>query len=115
VLPGLERLWLSRAAAGLVAAHPRSAGTPLVAVGYSEPSLVFLLGTEIRLTTPAGAVETLGSGGDVLVGNRDEAMFRQAVSAHGLLAQPLGNAPGFDYSNGQRMVLTLFRVSPGAE
>jgi 4-amino-4-deoxy-L-arabinose transferase-like glycosyltransferase len=113
VLPGLERLWLSPAAAGLVAAYPRAAGTSLVAVGYSEPSLVFLLGTNIRLTTPRGAAETLAGGGEALVSNREEAVFRQAVSARGLVVQPLGSAPGFDYSNGQRMVLTLYRVAPG--
>jgi 4-amino-4-deoxy-L-arabinose transferase-like glycosyltransferase len=115
VLPGLERLWLSRAAAGLVAAHPRKPGTPLVATGYSEPSLVFLLGTQIRLTTPRAATETLAGGGEALVSNREEAMFRQALGARGLVADPLGSASGFDYSNGQRMVLTLYKVAPGAE
>ena len=113
VLPGLERLWLSRAAAGLVAQHPREAGAPLIAVGYSEPSFVFMLGTGVRLTTPRGSAETLGHGGDALVSNREEAMFRQALSARGLVPHALGNAPGFDYSNGQRMVLTLYRVTPG--
>src|SRR3954454_21744534 len=38
VLPGLERLWLSRAVATLVAEHPRAKGRPLVSIGYSEPS-----------------------------------------------------------------------------
>jgi hypothetical protein len=113
VLPGLERLWLSRAVAGLVTGHPREPGMPLIAVGYSEPSLVFMLGGEVRLTTPRGGAEALGNGGDALVSNREEAMFRQALSARGLVAHPLGNAPGFDYSNGQRMVLTLYRVTPG--
>jgi hypothetical protein len=113
VLPGLERLWLSRAAASLVAAHPRQAGTPLVSIGYSEPSLVFLVGTDIRLTTPRGGAEALAGGGEALVSNREEAVFRQALSARGLIAQPLGSAPGFNYSNGQRVVLTLYRVAPG--
>jgi 4-amino-4-deoxy-L-arabinose transferase-like glycosyltransferase len=113
VLPGLERLWLSRAAASLVAAHPRQAGTPLVSIGYSEPSLVFLVGTDIRLTTPRGGAEALAGGGEALVSNREEAVFRQALSARGLIAQALGSAPGFNYSNGQRMVLTLYRVAPG--
>jgi 4-amino-4-deoxy-L-arabinose transferase-like glycosyltransferase len=113
VLPGLERLWLSRGAAGLVAQHPREVGAPLIAIGYSEPSLVFMLGSEVRLTTPRGGAEALGSGGDALVSNREEQMFRQALSARGLVPHPLGSAPGFDYSNGQRMVLTLYRVTPG--
>jgi 4-amino-4-deoxy-L-arabinose transferase-like glycosyltransferase len=112
VLPGLDRLWLSRAAAGLVARHAPAAGVPLVAVGYSEPSLVFLLGTSLRLTTPSAAAEALGGGGEALVSSREDAMFRQALSARGLLAQPLGSVPGLDYSNGQRMVLTLYDVVP---
>jgi 4-amino-4-deoxy-L-arabinose transferase-like glycosyltransferase len=113
VLPGLDRLWLSRATAGLVARHPPAAGTPLVAVGYSEPSLVFLLGTDLRLATPRAAAETLAGGGEALVSSREDAMFRQALSARGLLAQPVGSVPGLDYSNGQRMVVTLYDVTPG--
>jgi 4-amino-4-deoxy-L-arabinose transferase-like glycosyltransferase len=112
ILPGLDRLWLSRAAAGLVARHPPSAGGRLVAVGYSEPSLVFLLGSNLRLVSPRGAAETLAGGGEALVSNREDAMFRQALGARGLLAQPVGSVPGLDYSNGQRMVLTLYDVAP---
>jgi len=112
VLPGLDRLWLSRAAAGLVASHPRAAGARLVSVGYSEPSLVFLLGTDLRLATPRGAAEALAGGGEALVSNREDAMFRQALGARGLVVQPVGSVPGLDYSNGQRMVLTLYDVTP---
>ena len=112
VLPGLDRLWLSRAASDLVASHPPAAGMPLVAVGYSEPSLVFLLGTSLRLTTSSAAAEALAGGGEALVSSREDAMFRQALSARGLLAQPLGSVPGLDYSNGQRMVLTLYDLVP---
>jgi 4-amino-4-deoxy-L-arabinose transferase-like glycosyltransferase len=112
VLPELDRLWLSRAASGLVASHPPAAGMPLVAVGYSEPSLVFLLGTSLLLTTPSAAAEALAGGGEALVSSREEPMFRQALSARGLLAQPFGSVPGLDYSNGQRMVLTLYDVVP---
>ena len=113
VLPGLDRLWLSPAAAKLIAQHPQPAGTPLVAVGYSEPSLVFLLGTHLRVATPRGAAEALAGGGEALVSNREDPMFQQALSARGLIAQPVGSVPGFDYSVGQRMVLTLYLVSPG--
>jgi 4-amino-4-deoxy-L-arabinose transferase-like glycosyltransferase len=113
VLPGLDRLWLSRAAAGLVAEHRAIAGQPVVTVGYSEPSLVFLLGTGLRMTTPGGAADALGGGGMALVGNREEPMFHQAVSARGLVAAPVGSVRGLDYSNGQGMVLTLYRITPG--
>ena len=76
-------------------------------------SLVFLLGTRVRLATPRGAAEALANGGQALVSNREDPMFRQALSARGLIAQPVGSVPGFDYSNGQRMVLTLYQVAPG--
>ncbi len=112
VLPGLDRLWLSRAAAGLMARHPAGAAMPLVAVGYSEPSLVFLAGTDLRLTTPDGAAEALAGGGEALVSGRDDTMFRQALSTRNLVARPVGSVRGLDYSNGQRMVLTLYNVAP---
>ena len=109
VLPGLDRLWLSRAAADLVAHHPPAA-RPFVAIGYGEPSLVFLLGGHVRLTPPSATAETLVNGGAALVSNREEPMFRQALSMHSLNAHPLGTVAGFDYSNGQQMVLTLYDV-----
>jgi 4-amino-4-deoxy-L-arabinose transferase-like glycosyltransferase len=114
LLPGLDRLWLSREAAELAARHP-AAGGPLVVVGYSEPSLVFLLGTDLRLTTPGGAAAMLADGSQALVTNRADANFRQAAAARGLAAKPSGSVAGLDYSNGQRMVLTLYdivRVTP---
>ncbi|HEV8678676.1 MAG TPA: glycosyl transferase [Stellaceae bacterium] len=113
VLPQLDRLWLSRAAADLMTRHPHAVGAPLVAVGYAEPSLVFLLGTKLRLAMPRDAAETLAAGGDALVSSRVDAMFREAVGARGLLVQPIGSVAGLDYSNGRRMVLTLYQVAPG--
>ena len=113
VLPGLDRLWLSRAAAELVARHPDTAGRKLVAVGYGEPSLVFLLGTNIRLATPDRTPEILRDGGEALVSSGDDPAFRRVLSAHGLAAQPLGRVSGLDYSNGQNLVLTLYAVTPG--
>ena len=113
VLPSLDRFWLSRAAAELVARYPPHPGASLFAVGYAEPSLVFLLGGKIRLTTARGAAEALTGGGEALVSNREEAVFRQALNVRGLVARPLGSAPGFDYANGQRIVLTLYDVAPG--
>ncbi len=110
VLPGLDRLWLSRSAAALVAKHPPAAGAPLVAIGYGEPSLVFLLGGHVRLAVPDAATEILAGGGAALVSNRDDAMFQQSLSTRGLKARLLGTVAGFDYSNGKRLELTLYNV-----
>ena len=114
VLPGLERLWLSRAALDLVTSHPPTAGSPLVAVGYSEPSLVFLLGTKLLLASPSAAADALARGGEALVSSHADAMFRQALVGRGLAlkAVAIDRTAGLDYSNGQRMVLTLYRVAP---
>jgi 4-amino-4-deoxy-L-arabinose transferase-like glycosyltransferase len=113
VLPGLDELWLSRAASGLVARHPPAKGAPLVTVGYNEPSLVFMLGTGLRLEAPNAAAAALGGGGEALVSSREDAMFRRELAVRGLVAQPLGSVPGIDYSNGRRLVLTLYDVAPG--
>ena len=113
VLPGLDRLWLSRSAAALIATHPPPAGTPLVAVGYSEPSLVFLLGTDLRLASAGGAAETLAGGGEALVSDREDPAFHRSLTAHGLIADRVAETRGLDYSNGQHMVLTLYAVRRG--
>jgi 4-amino-4-deoxy-L-arabinose transferase-like glycosyltransferase len=110
VLPGLDRLWLSRGAAELVAEHPPAAGAALVTIGYGEPSLVFLLGGHVRLAMPGDAADILTDGGAALVSDREDAMFRQSLSARGLNAHPLGSVAGLDYSNGQHLVLTLYNV-----
>jgi 4-amino-4-deoxy-L-arabinose transferase-like glycosyltransferase len=113
VLPSLDRLWLSRSAASLVETHPPARGEPLVAVGYSEPSLVFLLGTDLRLAGAGAAAETLSNGGEALVSGREDPMFHQSLAARGLVADRIGETRGLDYSNGQRMVLTLYVVRRG--
>jgi 4-amino-4-deoxy-L-arabinose transferase-like glycosyltransferase len=112
VLPNLDRLWLSRDAASLIARDPPPAGTPLVTLGYTEPSLVFLLGGKLRLTMVSNAVAALAGGGEALVSGREDAQFLQGLAARGLAATTLGSVRGTDYSNGQRMVLTLYRVRP---
>lgn len=112
--PTLDRLWLSRSAAELVALHPPPPGGALISVGYSEPSLVFLLGTATRLISAAAAAEQMAAapGSEALVESREDTAFRAALKAHRLTARPLGAVAGLDYSNGKRMVLRLYRAVP---
>jgi 4-amino-4-deoxy-L-arabinose transferase-like glycosyltransferase len=111
IAPRFDGLWLSRSAAALVARHERDTGTPIVAIGYSEPSLVFLLGTATRLLTPPAAVGALAKGGTALVSESDTEAFRAALAERGLAATAEGRVAGLDYSNGKRVVLTLYRVT----
>jgi 4-amino-4-deoxy-L-arabinose transferase-like glycosyltransferase len=111
-LPGLDRIWLSRAAAALVARHPPPPGAPLVAVGYSEPSLVFLLGTRARLASVPQAARVLAKGGAALVSAGESAPLARALAARGLGMRAEGRVAGLDYSDGRDLVLTLYAVAP---
>jgi len=111
-LPALDPLWLSRDVATLVA-QQTGAGRPIVAAGYAEPSLVFLLGTATKLTTAGEAAAILAKLPDALavVSNREDAAFAVALAKHGTAVTALGRVSGFNYSNGRAITLTLYEVA----
>jgi 4-amino-4-deoxy-L-arabinose transferase-like glycosyltransferase len=113
--PRLDRLWLSRDAAGMVARYRPPRAVPVAAAGYAEPSLVFLLGTATQLVSPETAADRLTSarGAVALVESRDDEAFRRALAARGWSATVVERVAGVDYSNGKRMMLTLYRGVPG--
>jgi 4-amino-4-deoxy-L-arabinose transferase-like glycosyltransferase len=115
VAPGLDGLWLSRAAADAVARYRPPRDAPVVAVGYSEPSLVFLLGTRTRSLSPDAAAQYITSarGAAALVSGDDDAAFRQALGSRGWQARLVDRVGGLDYSDGKPMVLTLYTGVPG--
>jgi 4-amino-4-deoxy-L-arabinose transferase-like glycosyltransferase len=104
VAPRLDRLFVSRDIAALV--HDR----PVAVTGYSEPSLVFLLGTGTQLLPPQAAAEALAQHrvAAAIVEQRQDAAFRQALSKLGAPAQAAGTVSGLDYSTGKPVTLTLF-------
>ena len=113
VVAGLDSLWLSGAAAALVARHLRRAGEPVLSVGYNEPSLVFLLGTATRLVTAAPAHQQLSGAGMALVGDREDAAFRKSLATRGLNLHSIDRVTGVDYSaGGGRVILTLYDLEP---
>ncbi len=115
VAPGLDGLWLSRSAAIMVARYRPPRDAPVAAVGYSEPSLVFLLGTATRSLTPEAAAQYLTSarGAAALVSGGDDAAFRQALQRRGWQPRAVGRTAGLDYSNGKALTLTLYTGVPG--
>ena len=110
VLPGLDRLWVSRAAAAMLAARPHQ-GAVTVA-GFAEPSLIFLLGTDTELGNGADAARRLQDGPQalVLVSDREEEPFHQACAGAGIRPVVAGTVSGFNYSRGKAVVLTAYRV-----
>jgi 4-amino-4-deoxy-L-arabinose transferase-like glycosyltransferase len=108
VLPSLDPLWLSRSAATLVAAEARP-GDRLAAIGYAEPSLVFLTGTDTELLAP-GADLSRDKADLILVTQKAEAQFRAGLAARHMTASARGAVSGYDYSNGHWMTLVLYRL-----
>jgi hypothetical protein len=114
VAPGLDYLWPSRSAAAALARHPPGPGEAVLSVGYSEPSLVFLLGTATRLVTAEPGDGQLAGAGLALVNNRSATEFLQSLARYGLTARALDHVEGLDYSaGGGKLVLTLYRLEPG--
>ena len=114
LIPALDDLWLSQRAARAVTAaglDPRNGVTPgpIAVVGYSEPSIVFALGTATQLAGVEAAAQAAGEGRPVLVEARQEPAFRAALSRLGDGAVRVGEVRGFDYSNGDPATLGLWR------
>lgn len=113
VLPNTPGLWIGREAGVLVAANRPCASTRVASAGYSEPSLVFAVGTDTLLTRGEGAARHLLDNPAcalALVDGREEAAFRTGLA--GADARPLGTVRGFNYNNGRRIALTLYRLAP---
>ncbi|MGE5540294.1 MAG: ArnT family glycosyltransferase [Gemmatimonas sp.] len=109
VAPRLDALWLSRAAAQAVAAHS-GLETTVATAGYSEPSLVFALGTHTMLSGAKGAADALADGRAALalVEDRESAAFRAEAERLGLHPRELATVQGLNYSRGQNTVLRLY-------
>jgi 4-amino-4-deoxy-L-arabinose transferase-like glycosyltransferase len=114
VLPGVEALWLSRSAARIVAAKAGDVKPVVAASGYHEPSLVFMLGRQTRLIGPEAIATAMRSDPSLLalIGADKEARFRAALAGDAARLAALGSARGFNYSRGDWVTLTLYRLMP---
>ncbi len=114
VAPELNYLWPSRSAAAALVCHPPGPGEAVLSVGYSEPSLVFLLGTATRLVTADPGDAQLAGAGLALVNERNSPEFLRSLAHRGLTARALDHVEGLDYSaRAGKLVLTLYRLEPG--
>jgi len=111
IITRIDALWVSRSAAAVVAASRPCPGTVVASAGYSEPSLVFLLGSATRLGSGASAAEHLRQDPAcalALVEARQSSAFLQALGPLQPLA--LGLVGGFNYNTGRSVSLTLYRL-----
>ena len=95
---------------GLACRDPKVAS-----LGYREPSLVFLIGTDLAMpATGAEAVSFLREGGCrlVFVEARQAPEFDAALKADGLAPVRAGNVSGFNINGGKRIDLSAYAVTP---
>ena len=115
-VPRLTQLWLSPRMAEAVARHAAPGDPPVVTAGYAEPSITFLLGTKTVLDDgPEAGRTTASAGGLALVAEDQRAVFLEAVEKEGARADALEEIAGLNYSRGQEMRITLYRVVPRAQ
>jgi 4-amino-4-deoxy-L-arabinose transferase-like glycosyltransferase len=108
----MDQLWISPRAAELVARNVRAGDPPPALAGYAEPSLVFFLGKDVRLTNGPGAAEAgANQGGLALVEDGERSTFLAHLSDLETDARKVGELSGFNYSRGSRVHITVYRVN----
>lgn len=101
---------LAAVARGLGCAEPR-----IATLGYREPSLVFLVGTDLIMHETADeAADFLAAGGCrlVFVESRFAEAFREAGQRRGLAATPLAQVNGFNINGGRRVEIAAYTARP---
>jgi 4-amino-4-deoxy-L-arabinose transferase-like glycosyltransferase len=110
VIPSLEPLFPSPTLARVL--RDSGCAQPVAAaVGFQEPSLVFLAGTATRLTDGADAADFLAGGQCrfALIEQRQERGFAEHADAIGLRYAPGPRIDGINMSNGQSITVAVFR------
>ena len=115
--PRLEPLWLStRTARALHSAglNPRDGIVPgpVAVAGFSEPSLVFALGTGTILGDARDAAAAVAQGRPAVVEQAQLPAFRAAAQALGVTPRAVATILGLNYSKGDETVLIVYRAEP---
>jgi 4-amino-4-deoxy-L-arabinose transferase-like glycosyltransferase len=114
IVPTLGPLFPSVTLAGVLresgCAHPAAASA-----GYGEPSLVFLAGTETRLTDASGAADFLREGDCrfAFIETHQEGAFVRRAEAIGLRYERGPLVEAFNLSKGRPITIAIFRSAGG--
>ena len=108
-IPGLQRLWVADRAAS-VARTIAGPTSPTLVVGYSEPSLVFLLGTRTRFVEAKEAVAALQAGSSrvAIVAGLKTSEFVVEARARGMELQQNSTVSGIDPVHGRPIELGVW-------
>ena len=110
VMPQLDRLWISSRVAAAVAKAKPCARTLVTSAGFSEPSLVFLLGAGTRFGDGKAAADALlgDSCAMALVDAPDLPAFTARLERAGKTAKRVAQVDGINLARGRAVELTLF-------
>lgn len=116
VLPRLEPMWLSPQVKAVVDQHRPCPDTLLAAAGYTEPSMVFLVGTKTKLGNGGMVADHLATNPACALGlvtmGEEETLFQQEMAAKGLTPRPVAELTGFNYSRGKPTTLRFYTLAP---
>lgn len=117
VVPGFERMWVSRALAAQVHALEGCPERAIATAGFSEPSAVFQFGSQTKLLTgdeAAGHLAANPACGLALVESAQQEAFDAARVNAGFNTQNLGVVSGRNYVNGRNVSITIW-VAQGSD
>ena len=120
LLGGLGPLWTAPRLveaireAGLHPMEGRAPGAVTLA-GYSEPSAIFLLGTDTRLGDGADAARAVAAGRVAVVDQSQQDAFVAEAAALSMSPRPVAVVDGFNYSNGDPLQLSVYGPLSEAE
>jgi 4-amino-4-deoxy-L-arabinose transferase-like glycosyltransferase len=114
VVPALKPVWLSPQVAAAFAAGKPCPGSRLVAAGYHEPSLVFLVGTNTLLIDGATAAAEIEKDACTVALVADDQLeaFDGGLTEGVTGVVEIGRIDGVNYSKGAARTLTLFAKAP---
>jgi len=113
-VPSLSHVFLSPR---IAAAHERvrtDAERPLLAVGFHEPSLVFLAGTQTLLISPGDAVKALAEDPDTVaaIARRHAEEVTDLARDAGITFATRESLSGLNYSNGREVIIDIVTREP---
>jgi hypothetical protein len=83
-----------------------------VLAGFDEPSLVFELGTQTKLTDGRGAAQTLArTGGIAAIEVGEQPAFLKRLTDTHAHAVKVADVDGLNYSHGRQVRVGVYRVS----
>lgn len=110
--PRLTQLWISSRAAQLIAKDARPGDPPPALAGYGEPSMVFYLGKDTRLTNGSGAAAIgAAQGGLAVIEDSERPAFLARLAELDADVTKLDEVSGYNYSKGKPVHIMIYRVT----